>query len=119
MQFHIRKGADLPELILEIQNKDILYNLKDRLLNSIVTIDVFKDDGCKQVISCGEMMIYEKADCGNNDPYCGRIFLVYKFSKRFTSKVGVYYAKVNVTFNDTNETLILPLRDNIEIIVKD
>jgi hypothetical protein len=119
MKFHIRKGADLPELILEVQNKDIMYNLRDRLLNSVVSIDVFRDDACKQVISCGDVSLYEKTDCDDLNPYCGRLFLVYKFSKRFTSKEGIYYAKIRITFNDNGDTLILPTDENIQITVKD
>lgn len=115
MEFNLKQGSTLPEMIYEIEFNRTPLNYIDRIKNADITISIYQNDMCTPIIHCDTMNLIEYNSC--NDGECKTYYLVYTPKKNLTRKKGIYYAQITITFLDTNDILILPTSNFIKITV--
>lgn len=116
MNFHINKNSNLPHLRLALI-KDGRYDWSDfheKIQNADVKFSMYEADTGIQRI-CNKQAVCELKDyCTDCDE---EYFIVYKWRDRDTLKPGTYVGKFSITFLDTNEKLIVPIREVLNIHV--
>lgn len=115
MEYNIKQGANLPELIFEILFNTTPINYKDRIKNASITMTIYKQDKCTPIIYCDELNLIEYNSC--DDGSCSTFYLVYKPKKILTKNKGEYYANIQIKFLDNDDILILPEKNYIKILV--
>lgn len=114
MNFHINKNSNLPYLRLALI-KDGRYDWSDfheKIQNANVTFSMFDADTGRQKI-CNKPAVCELKDyCEDCDE---EYFIVYKWSDKDTLVPGTYIGRFQITFLDTNEKLIVPIREELFI----
>lgn len=115
MNFHINKNSNLPYLRLALI-KDGRYdwsNFHEKIQNAEIKFSMYDADSGIQRI-CNKDASCELKDSGDCDE---EYFIVYKWEDRDTLKPGTYIGKFKITFLDTGDKLIVPIREELFIHV--
>ena len=120
MEFFINKGATLPILKLElIQDGRLDYkDFYDKIQNSNIFFTMADvETGVTKIGKKEALCISDTIDNGvdGSDIY----YLAYQFSERDTKKEARYVGKFIIEFLDGSGTLIVPIRDELFINVKE
>ena len=115
MTFTIRQNATLPKLKLQLEGK----NKKD-LMMCLLNADIqfsMTDTSCgMKVISCRQARL-EKVTSGCANCIDEEYLICIDWNDMDTMQKGLYKGEFDITFNDTQERLILPIGDDLTINV--
>ena len=125
MNFFINKNATLPLLKMELiqdgrydfrKLHDGLMNIYEKIQNadiyfSMTDIDTGYKKICRQPAGCA----LKPNTCDEEEEY----YITYQFSQRDTSKPGSYRGQFEIEFLDGSGTLIIPIREELNIHVLD
>ena len=118
MNFFINKNATLPLLKMELI-QDGRYNYRDfheLVQNSDIYFSMTNiDDGWKKICHTPATCAVKLDSCNEEEMY----YLAYQFSGRETNKAGIYRGQFEIEFLDGSGTLIVPLRDELQIHILD
>ena len=116
MNFHIKKNSNLPVLRLALI-KDGRYDWSDfheKIQNTKITFSMFDANNGKQIICNKEAFCELKDFCTDCDE---EYFITYRWTDKDTKKPGTYIGRFQITFLDTNEKLIVPIKEELFIYV--
>lgn len=112
MDFFINKGSNFPELIMEVikDNHADYESFFEQLQNASIKFKMSEvDSGMIKVP-------YKNGFClsiGDGNEYG----IGYKFTDNDVNRAGTYIGQFIITFNDTGDKLIVPLREELKIHV--
>lgn len=114
MNFFIRQNSMLPTLTLEVIQDGInsAKEINERLENAVILFFMEEIGSCIPMIQCGECCVLKDNDC----PDChDKTYIQYKWTAEDTLKKGKYKGWFEITFNDDDTLLIVPIKDTLYI----
>lgn len=118
MNFYINKNATLPILKMELilDGRHDFRNFHEKIQNSNIYFSMTNiEDGFKKLCRRPALCIMRPDACNEEEEY----YLAYQFSERETNKAGIYQAQFEIDFLDGSGTLIVPIREELKVMVLD
>lgn len=113
MDFHINRGATLPELRMELirDGRNDFRSFYDSIQNSTLQFSMSElATGTKVLCKAGCFTKKPDSGCGYEEYYIG-----YKFEAGDTDKAGIYVGQFTIEFQDGSGKLIVPIREELYI----
>jgi hypothetical protein len=118
--FYIRKNSQIPILKMKVNNdgRNDYKSIYKLLENAIVTFSM-KELGCTsckyKIFNKQGLIIPVEGECGDKQEY----YIGYQFGKKDTNESGVYQGEFKIDLLDNNQTLIVPIREDLIINILD
>lgn len=115
MDFFIRQNATSPTLVLKVikDGRNDFHKLHEMLDNSCITFSMIDTDCGKYKIAHKNAGYIKKETIHPDSPE--EFMLFYPWSATDTNTPGRYRGEFRIKFVDTNEELIVPIREELYI----
>jgi hypothetical protein len=115
MDFFIRQNATSPILVMKVikDGRNDFHRLHEMLDNSCITFSMIDNDCGKYKIANRNAGYIKKETIHPDSPE--EFMLFYPWSSTDTNTPGRYRGEFRIKFYDTNEELIVPIREELYI----
>ena len=119
MEFVIKAGATMPYLTLELVEDGLstYMSVYEKLQNATATFSMIGLEGCAKKVVCRPMEIVDDA-CDECSTCKSKLKLLYKWRPQDTNTKGIYKGEISIDFLDGCGKLIVPIREDLFIIIK-
>lgn len=112
--FIIRQNATMPVLTMELIQDGIngYQNFYDKLENATITFFMEEVGSCIPYLQCRTCCLLIVKEC-NDCP--DKPYIQYKWTANDTRKKGNFRGRFEILFQDTNDLLIVPIKEDLII----
>lgn len=114
MNFFIRQNSMMPVLTVELIQDGVnsARQINERLENAVILFFMEEVGSCIPMIQCGECCVLTDDDCADCHE---KIYIQYKWQPTDTTKKGRYKGWFEITFNDDESLLVVPVKETLFI----
>ncbi len=118
MDFYIKQSSTMPYLVMEFNYRQYSNNgIEDfykRLESADILFTMANVEKCYTKIKCQPALLYEINGCiSENCP--SQYVVIYKFTKKDTSKKGTFEGTFHIHFLDNGDILRVPILDKLYV----
>ena len=119
MNFFINKGATLPILKMELiqDGRNEYKDFHEKVQNAVITFSMYDaTTGVKKIAMRPATCMVKPLSCPDDDE---EYYISYAWREQDTNKSGSYKGTFHIEFLDGTGTLIVPIREELDIHILD